>query len=102
MKKYELTDEAIKIEGRILYRIKALVDFAGVKAGDLGGFVEIKEDSYKVYKSEDKAVEGAKLEYLMSAFFDSMISADGADIQYALETPDYAPAINATDYYGII
>ena len=39
MKKYELTDEAIKIEGRILYRIKALVDFADVKAGDLGGFV---------------------------------------------------------------
>ena len=74
----------------------------GINKNDLGGFVEIKKDSYKVYKSEDKAVEGAKLEYLMSAFFNSMISGDGVDIQYTLETPDYAPAINATDYYGII
>ncbi|MBR6229438.1 MAG: ABC transporter permease [Eubacterium sp.] len=74
----------------------------GIHDNDLGGFVEIKKDSYKVYKSEDKAVEGAKLEYLMSAFFNSMISADGADIQYTIETPDYEPAIDSTDYYGII
>ncbi|MCB0801774.1 MAG: hypothetical protein KDB74_01635, partial [Flavobacteriales bacterium] len=42
MKKYELTDETIEFEGRKLYRIKALKDIPsiGVKAGDLGGFVE--------------------------------------------------------------
>ena len=74
----------------------------GINKNDLGGFVEIKKDSYKVYKSEDKAVEGAKLEYLMSAFFNSMISADDTDAKFTMETPDYAPAINSTDYYGII
>ena len=41
MKKYELTEETIKInENKTLYRIKALEDFGDVKAGDLGGYVE--------------------------------------------------------------
>ena len=41
MKKYELTDETIKINEEItLYRIKALMDFGNVKKGDLGGFVQ--------------------------------------------------------------
>lgn len=52
-KKYELTDEVIRvidIEGRpsLLYRIKALRDFeckgTPVKAGDLGGFVESEDN----------------------------------------------------------
>lgn len=40
MKKYELTNERIKIGSHYLYRIRALKDFADVKKGDLGGFVE--------------------------------------------------------------
>ena len=41
MKKYELTEETLKInENQTLYRIRAIKDFADVKAGDLGGFVE--------------------------------------------------------------
>lgn len=39
-KKYILTDETIKVNGKTLYRIKALREFSNVKAGDLGGFVE--------------------------------------------------------------
>lgn len=40
-KKYELTSESITLpDGTQLCRIKALRDFADVKAGDLGGFVE--------------------------------------------------------------
>ncbi len=74
----------------------------GMNNDEISGFVEIKKDSYKVCKSEEKKVEGAKLEYLMSAFFNSIISSDGSDIHYTIENPDYAPAINATDYYGII
>ena len=40
--KYELTDEPVKIGGKILYHIKALNDIPskGVKKGDLGGWVE--------------------------------------------------------------
>jgi NDP-sugar pyrophosphorylase family protein len=39
-KKYVLTDETRIVEGRTLYRIKAVRDFGNVKAGQLGGWVE--------------------------------------------------------------
>ena len=39
-KKYKLTDETINVNGKTLYRIKSLKDFANVKKGDKGGFVE--------------------------------------------------------------
>lgn len=43
-KKYELTDSTIEYDEKTLYQIKALKDFADVKAGDLGGYIE-KEDN---------------------------------------------------------
>lgn len=39
MKKFELTDEFITFLGKKLFRIKALIDFGDVKAGDLGGYI---------------------------------------------------------------
>lgn len=44
MKKFELTTDSIKRNGLTLYRIKALIDFGDVKAGDLGGYVEKEEN----------------------------------------------------------
>ena len=45
MKKYELTNEIKNLPGGVvLYRIRALKDFADVKAGDLGGFVQREEN----------------------------------------------------------
>ena len=44
-KKYELTDEFIEHwSGKKLYRIRALVTFGAVVAGQLGGFVESEEN----------------------------------------------------------
>ena len=43
-KKYKLTKENISYCGKTLYRIEALKDFANVKKGDKGGYVE-KEDN---------------------------------------------------------
>lgn len=41
MKKFELTTESItNVAGKKLFRIKALVEFGNVKAGELGGYVE--------------------------------------------------------------
>ena len=40
MKKYKLTEETIIVNGRTLYRIEALRDFAYIKKGNKGGFVE--------------------------------------------------------------
>lgn len=44
MKKYKLTDETTIALGVTLYRIEALIDFADVKKGDKGGFVESEEN----------------------------------------------------------
>lgn len=43
-KKFELTEETTKIDGKTLHRIKALIAFKGVHEGDLGGFVESEEN----------------------------------------------------------
>ena len=40
MKKYELTSETKVVCGRTLHRIRALVAFGNVEAGELGGFIE--------------------------------------------------------------
>ena len=43
-KKYELTNETINYYGKVLHRIKSLINFNNVKKGDIGGFIE-KEDN---------------------------------------------------------
>jgi hypothetical protein len=42
--KYKLTNETFVHKGRILYRIEALKDFAQVKIGDKGGWVETNDN----------------------------------------------------------
>ena len=44
MKKFELTSDFKMYLGMKLFRIKALVDFGNVKAGDLGGYIEREEN----------------------------------------------------------
>ena len=43
-KRYTLIDDAIVFNGVTLYRIKALVDFGDVKAGEFGGYIENEEN----------------------------------------------------------
>lgn len=46
MKKYELTDETVRVGSRTLYRVRALCDIPGrgVQKGDTGGFVEAERN----------------------------------------------------------
>lgn len=44
MKKYEFTGETKVVFGKTLHRIKALISFGFVKAGELGGWVEKEEN----------------------------------------------------------
>jgi hypothetical protein len=39
-KKYALTSETVTISGTTLHRIRALRDFAGIKKGSMGGFIQ--------------------------------------------------------------
>ena len=73
-----------------------------VKEYSLGGFVKFTEEGYTIYESKDSSVEGAKLEYMISAVFNSSISGDVTDIRIPTETPEVAPSVNSTDYYGLI
>ena len=44
MKKFELTSDFITFLGKKLFRIRALIEFGDVKAGELGGYVEKEEN----------------------------------------------------------
>ena len=44
MKKFELTTEYVTFLGRKLFRIRALIEFGNVKAGELGGYIEKEEN----------------------------------------------------------
>lgn len=44
MIKYQITDESINFEGRVLNRIRALASFGDVREGDLGGYIEKQEN----------------------------------------------------------
>ena len=44
MKKFELTTDFKMFNEKKLFRIKALIDFGDVKAGELGGYVEKKNN----------------------------------------------------------
>ena len=82
MKKFELTSEFItNIFGTKLFRIKALVEFGDVEAGELGGYIEKEENldhdgdawvygNAKVYGNVDYAyAHGFGSEYRTTTFF---------------------------------
>lgn len=72
MKKYELTNEIKNLPGGVvLYRIRALKDFAGVKAGDLGGFIQ---------KESNLAQDGDAWVYHDAEVFGDAIVDGGAEV----------------------
>lgn len=65
MKKYEiLEDDSIYVDGNKVYRIRALRDFADVKTGDLGGYVE---DERNLSHAGDCWVSGVSAVYDLAA-----------------------------------
>ena len=97
MKKFELTTEFItNMLGKKLFRIKALVEFGNVKAGELGGYVEkegnvSQDDNAWVYGnarvSGDARVSGnAWVSGNAKVYGDAMVSGDAkvsGDADYA-------------------
>lgn len=76
MKKFELTTESITNEaGKKLFRIKALIDFGDVKAGEPGGYVEkegnvSQDDNAWVSGDADYAlVQGFGTEFHCTTFY---------------------------------
>ncbi|MBR4606140.1 MAG: ABC transporter permease [Lachnospiraceae bacterium] len=92
---------------------------------DLTGFVEFHDETYLVWTREDAKVEGQTLEYLLNTFVEeldrgkrrvmsAMASGQPVDmeaiakgsedpeISLEIEHPNFMPAIDSRDYYGII
>ena len=70
-KKYKLTEESINYFGKTLYRIEALKDFANVKKGDKGGYIE---------KENNLSQEGDCWIYGNTKVFDSAVVYDHAKV----------------------
>lgn len=88
----------------------------------LAGFVEFGKGSYTVYKTDENTAEGQILEYLLHAYYENMSLAISGQLmpvgsenvaennakdetiasKMKVETADFIPAVNSTDYYGII
>ncbi|MCR5104736.1 MAG: ABC transporter permease [Eubacterium sp.] len=87
-----------------------------IREHDLAGFVEFEKEDYKIYEVKDSKVEGHILEYSLTEAFEE--SSDAAFLQAVgmetievdnepekilnVEHPEFVPAINSADYYGII
>lgn len=129
MKSYEGAEEFVagyRIEGELKqYVDNDVIKSAGEEAGiifceypqgeiedlmeknEMAGFVEVKDDSYVVYQKEDHKVEGRSLEYfmdqLMSSIRDaSLVVQTESNDSLPVEKLEFMPAIDSTDYYGII
>lgn len=78
-----------------------------MEKNELAGFVEFSDDTYVIYKSADYEVEGITLEYFLSKMVNAGVNASLSlqgqeDIVLPVKELDFMPAVNATDYYGII
>lgn len=82
-----------------------------VKSGILSGFVKLGNEKYTIYENEDKETEGIILEYFFSrclkestgqAVQMKVPGAASGNFGISLQKLDYMPAVNSSDYYGII
>ncbi len=82
-----------------------------VANNELAGFVEFTEDEYVIYKSEDYEVEGITLEYFLSRVMSESTNValqmmsqtkQKVDITLPSQELEFMPAVDSTDYYGII
>src|SRR5574344_21628 len=96
-KKYELTDETLEWGTHILHRIKALKEFAEVKKGDLGGWVEseynLSQDGTCWVYDDAKVFENARIS-LDAIIFDKAEVSDNAKVY------DHAEVWGTTLVYG--
>ena len=81
-----------------------------IKNEEMVAFVEFGADTYTIYESDDYAVEGITLEYFINKIINEYSNAslqmmiphqDSPQVTIPIETIEYMPDVDATDYYGI-
>lgn len=82
-----------------------------IENNDLAAFVEFGEEKYTVYKSADFEVEGITLEYFLNQIMKesskqilqvTIPGLEEEEVALPVQELDYMPAVDSTDYYGII
>ena len=77
-----------------------------LKKDDLDAFVVFEDGGYTVYRSDDNKELGKIAEYTIGKIYDrmysSMLPGEPEYTMLTVEHPDFMPAIDSTDYYGII
>lgn len=92
-KKYEFTDETVKIDGNILHRIKSLRDFGNVTAGELGGFIEREENlshSGSAWVSDEAKVYGEAFVSHEAQIYNNAVVCDYARVSWYARVCDDA------------
>jgi len=92
-----------------------------IERNQLAGFVEFGKKDYTVYETKDTRAQGHLLEYMLESTFETatdvaalaataegmpgtagVMAEAGQAPGITTEYPEYVPAIDSTDYYGII
>jgi len=115
MKKYELTEETKQVAGRTLHRIKALIDFNNISAGDLSGWVESENNlshysnswifnEAMVYSnamvSGNAFVSGSAKVYDDADVYDEACVRDAAQIYGKAQVSDIAFVVGSAQVFG--
>ena len=96
-KKFKLTDEILVVNGKTLYRIKALKDFSDVKKGEKGGFVE-KEINLSQYG--DCWVYGNAMVYDNAKIYGDAVVGDNAKVWMDAKVSGNAKVYYNAQVYG--
>lgn len=101
--KYILTDETIQHDGHTLHRIKALKSFDNVKAGDLGGWIQLEnnlsqEGDCWVY--DNAMVYGRAKVYDNAQIYNNAIVCGEAKVYNNAKLYDYAHVEDEANVYG--
>lgn len=103
IKKYEMTSESITIYDRTLYRIRALVNFSDVEAGDLGGYIEFDNNlshSGRAWVYDDAKVFGNAKIYEHATIYDRAQVYDDAKVHGNAKVCGDAKVFAGANVYG--
>lgn len=102
-KKYELTNETLIHYGHVLHRIKALINFGNVKAGQLGGWIEsegnLSQYGYCWVSNDAKVFGNAKV-YGSAEVYDNAEVFDNAKVYENACIHLYAEIYGNAEVYG--
>lgn len=97
MKKFKLTGEAKTINGKKVFRIKALISFGNVKAGECGGYVE-KEENLSQYGNS--WISGDAMVYGNAEVYGDAWSSGDAMVYESAKVRDKAVVCGTSEVFG--